>query len=444
MRRAWKKRLLAWGTTAVYCVALAEGGSWLALSWLNDEWMQYASLSNRPATVVADARSLQSDTEAVLAPTWEEIVHPYFGVSYPVYHLENWRGRSEESLMEYGFKEDAGPLVRERSPDRVVINITGGSVARGFLDWGGREALTEELKKSAVFKGKDIVFSSTAFYGHKQPQQLLAVNYLMTLGAKFDVIVAIDGFNEITMPKVYNLGSGASPYYPWGWYGRIWKTFPDSEHATLESDTARLRRKRTDRAKLMASSPLGRSMFFSLLWEVSDRWTGGRIDANLHTLQTLPPTDVREAIDPGPVPLYANDDEYLRDQVGIWREGTRQLARISKANDIAFVSVLQPNQYAGKHQMTAAEKRVAWTEQPFKPIVEKGYPLLRDAGKTLVQEEKIVFEDATNVFDSVREAIYTDDCCHFNAPLGNELLAKRLAPVIVRAVEDNARAQRRK
>src|SRR5207249_10247544 len=80
-------------------------------------------------------------------PTSGEYVHPYFGVSYPVRDRQNRRGHGLEQLADYGFKEDAGPLVTAHDPRRVVIDVTGGSVARGFLDHGGRDALAEELKR---------------------------------------------------------------------------------------------------------------------------------------------------------------------------------------------------------------------------------------------------------------------------------------------------------
>ena len=34
--------------------------------------------------------------------------------------------------------------------------------------------------------------------GYKQPQQLMAYNYLLSLGAEFDAVINIDGYNVIT------------------------------------------------------------------------------------------------------------------------------------------------------------------------------------------------------------------------------------------------------
>jgi hypothetical protein len=83
--------------------------------------------------------------------------------------------------------------------------------------------------------------------------------------------------------------------------------------------------------------------------------------------------------------------------------------------------------------MTPAEKAKAWSENgPEKSIVEQGYPLLRSAAERLRGEGVHVF-DASDVFDAVQESVYTDACCHFNAPAPNAVLAKRIAREILQA-----------
>lgn len=279
--------------------------------------MSYGKINaemQQSSTEIIDMAQLPT---SVLDPAWEEIVHPYFGASYPVYERQNVRTHGDESLADYGFKEDSGPLVRERRDDQFVINIVGGSVARGFLDWGGREVLKKELEKLPAFKGKNIVFSTSAFYGHKEPQQLLAVNYLMTLGAKFDLIVSMDGFNEITMGKVYNEGPGASPFYPFGWFGRLWKTNPDPQQTLLRGEIAYMREKRQKLAAGFVALPVHRSMFTSFLWKVFDHRSQAAIEEKVHVLSISPPPDVKDVIDPGPVPHYLDDNAYLKDQVSV-------------------------------------------------------------------------------------------------------------------------------
>jgi len=432
--RPASRTLLGWCAIIAIVLTVTEGASWLALSWLQKRWVSYGTLRHAMLAVVGSTDETPAPSGAL--PTSEEYVHPYFGVSYPVRDRQNRRGHGLEQLADYGFKEDAGPLVTARDPQRVVIDVTGGSVARGFLDHGGRDALAEELKRYPAFKDKEIVFSCTAFYGHKEPQELLAITYLLSLGAVFDVIVSLDGFNEIAEGKVYNETAGASPFYPWGWHGRLWKLATTPAALALHGEIASLRQRRSQAARWVLGMSRARSMSVAFLWSTFDRRWSGRINQLLEQLATQSQPDWSTVLDSGPLPQYADDEGYLRDQVSIWRESTRQLARLSKANGIRFFSILQPNQYAGHHIMTAQEKKLAWNARsPFKALVEKGYPLLRAAGRQLQDEEQVPYDDASDVFDATRRSIYTDDCCHFGSVQGNRLLAQRVAQVLARGTQ---------
>jgi hypothetical protein len=421
------------GYALMTCVILlaAETGSWITLCLLEGGVVTYGELGQEKSAIAA-AYVTNSGTGAVnVNPADREVLHPYFGAGLKVGKRENKRLYGEEQLADYGFEGDAGPFVRERSDDRFVINITGGSVARGFLDWGGDDVLREELKKIPAFKDKEIVFSSTAFYGHKEPQQLLAIQYVMSLGATFDMIVSLDGFNEITMGKIYNMDHGASPFYPYGWFGRLWQSNADPALTLLRARGDLLQKQRAELASAFDRSFAGRFMAGSLLWTVLDRRADAAVEWTKRDVTLYEPSeDMRDVIDAGPLPRYENANDYLDDAVSLWERSTEQLALVSRANGIRYLSVLQPNQYAGKHVMTRGEKAVAWNEEsPFRPYVEHGYPLLREAGKRL-QEKGIAFADASDVFDTVTGTVYTDNCCHFNAPEPNAILAKRIAKEI--------------
>jgi hypothetical protein len=73
------------------------------------------------------------------------------------------------------------------------------------------------LERLDRFRGKEIVILSLATGGYKQPQQLMALTYLLALGAHFDLVINVDGFNEVALPAAENVPQGYSPYYPRGW-----------------------------------------------------------------------------------------------------------------------------------------------------------------------------------------------------------------------------------
>src|SRR4030095_3931354 len=68
------------------------------------------------------------------------------------------------------------------------------------------EARTFEraLKQSPYFAGKELVLLSFAAGAYKQPQQLLILNYFLSIGQQFDMVLNIDGFNETAVAALNN------------------------------------------------------------------------------------------------------------------------------------------------------------------------------------------------------------------------------------------------
>jgi hypothetical protein len=101
------------------------------------------------------------------------------------------------------------------------------------------------------------------------------------------------------------------------------------------------------------------------------------------------------------------------------------------ARSVPYLHVLQPNQYFTRRRFDAAEARVALNSTtPFKPPVERGYPVLQRVGADLRARER--FLDATAIFDDEPSAVYSDDCCHYTQR-GNDLLADFIAARVVEA-----------
>jgi hypothetical protein len=105
------------------------------------------------------------------------------------------------------------------------------------------------------------------------------------------------------------------------------------------------------------------------------------------------------------------------------------------ANGILYLHCLQPNQYDLESKpLSARERREAFEEEsPYRPLVEEGYPLLREAGREL-QAQGVAFHDMSGLFVDVTGTLYVDNCCHFNGD-GNAILAEALA----RAARDSFR-----
>src|SRR6185436_6541397 len=69
----------------------------------------------------------------------------------------------------------------------------------------------EALNAIPRFANKPIRILSFALGGHKQPQQLMILTYYLSLGQPLDVIINVDGFNEIsTAPGIVDAGTDAN------------------------------------------------------------------------------------------------------------------------------------------------------------------------------------------------------------------------------------------
>jgi hypothetical protein len=140
-----------------------------------------------------------------------KVLHPYLGFVYkPLDEQNDWQNF-------YGFH--GGKTLQKKSPDKVIVAVSGGSFALGLIN-DSTDTLIREIKKIPQYNDKAIEVVGIAIGGFKQPQQLMTLSYLLSQGAEFDVWINLDGFNEITLPIVENYLAGVSLSYP-----RLWKLY---------------------------------------------------------------------------------------------------------------------------------------------------------------------------------------------------------------------------
>ena len=109
-----------------------------------------------------------------------------------------------------------------------------GAVARHFSMSGSKdEAYFQDKKLTELdilekilllrFPNNRFKVYNAAIPGGKQPQQLFLLNYLLLLGYEFDIVINIDGYNEVVFPLAENLPNGLWPHYPRRHDRRIFK-----------------------------------------------------------------------------------------------------------------------------------------------------------------------------------------------------------------------------
>jgi hypothetical protein len=367
--------------------------------------------------------------------TTQTVPHPYVGFTYdPNFDPAGMREFHSVPVSDWGFLDDKAPL-QAKSEEQVVVGIFGGSVAFWF-SVQGVDALFEELARVPEFQGKRLVPVRIALGAFKQPQQLLALSYLLGLGGHFDVVINIDGFNESTLALVSNRPSGVFPFYPNNWPGLL-GSVGDPAMVRLVGEVSFLEGRRGGLAAAFSKPPLRYSVSANLLWKVLDLRAERQIDLARLALEKYKPDPAATwtYAARGPGRPYADPEALYADLAKVWQHTSLEMHRLCVGNGIRYFHFLQPNQYLeGSKPMSAGERKVAlWPGSSWETGVRSVYPRLRAAGREL-EAEGVAFQDLTQVFTEIGKPLYIDSCCHLN-PEGNKLLGHRIGESIRKALE---------
>lgn len=435
------KKLVFALVLALLCILLLEGAGMVGLRVLNGQWIS-------PGDVVADLAGASDDADRadlkqhIVAkrrlPTYlqQHILHPYFGfVRNPDVPEHEFVERTVPyPVNEFGFFGPS-PLVK-RNPERIRVLLTGGSVAlEFFID--AKDHFEELLEALPPLAGKEVDLICLALGGLKQPQQVLILNYLLSIGSEPDVVLALDGFNEVVLPAVENIPNGVYPYFPrkWNVYG---STSLDME-AAVHAGTIARRREEVDASKqFIRGSVLRKSRVGVALWQSAHRKKAIRRTESEQALQALlenrkerlPPQLTGPAIEP------MTREQMADSLVAVWIRSSRQMWELCRAHGIPFVQFLQPNQYVpGTKVFTAWEKENAIASEKYvwRIAATYGYPVLMARGAELAAMG-VPYVDLTDIYVDVTETIYKDICCHVNQH-GAELLAERMAAELAVVME---------
>ncbi|MDP8297899.1 MAG: hypothetical protein RAP41_06960 [Candidatus Orphnella occulta] len=344
----------------------------------------------------------------------KEIIHPYFGYTYN-FAKEPWR------ISEYGFIDPKSPILNDT--DSLNIAVLGGSFAAHICMYA-KDALVESLQ----MLGSNVTITNLALGGYKQPQQLLILNYLLSLDAHFDIVINIDGFNEIVLPPIENIPAGVFPFYPRQWQLRVANIY-EPEIAIKLARLDVLRQKRHQQAKFFDRKYLSRSVLMCLVWSLLDlkfMKEEYNLSIQLHKLQ---PEDFSRPSVTGPEFSFTNEDSLYKTLAIHWGRCSKLIDKICKSNNICYFHFLQPNQYVdGSKPMSSKETAIAIDEKHiYRASVIKGYPYLRNVGTQL--KEDINFYDMTMIFSNNTNVLYSDTCCHLNKN-GCEIIARRIGELI--------------
>lgn len=351
-------------------------------------------------------------------------IHPYFGYVYTPRDSE--AEPNAIAISEDGFLDDK-PVVRKRDESRLLVGIMGGSVAGQLGTWHSG-ALKSAVMNRPEFDREDVEFIRLGMPGYHQPQQLQQLTYVLVKGGEFDVVVNIDGFNEIAVPAALNAPRGANPLYPMNW-SMIALDVPDLKLRRHLGAIAYLQEERRMRAERFHDSLRAYSVLARLLREFDDNRLARSISQHAWQVQQFPIDDTPYFIR-GPEHDHNPPGGLVPYCVDVWKRSSQQMHTVCESHGIRYLHFLQPNQYLPESKpLSNDEQRIAYEAQsPYRQVVEEGYPLLQAAGKEL-RSAGVEFVDLSLLFREVDDTLYVDNCCHFNRT-GNEIMSEAIAEVL--------------
>lgn len=335
--------------------------------------------------------------------------------------------------IEAGFDE-GGVLAHFRDPSnqgKFEVLVMGGSVAVHLGDYLVARP-PKALREAARAAGRELVLLNFAHGGFKQPQQANRLLYLLSLGARPEAVLELDGFNEVAVAFEIGREFGIHPLYPYGWQsvlperlatGRerlrvIAGLFSEREGLTELLDRSR------ERGWLQSA--------------VASRWIEARFNRGLARLQALREERVQLELGRekgGPVPerdgppFDATPAALIETALGAWEQGSLAMQALCSFHGIRYLHALQPTLHdPGAKPMHERERAIPLPPQAWLEGVRLGYPRLRERGPAL-RQRGVRLVDATGLFSAEPAERYYDPC-HLNGEGIRDLAEHLTGPLV--------------
>lgn len=415
---------MKWIFSFVFLLVLLEFSPYLIMPLLTG--VSYSRSDARTELFSDDTGLIVEDStmEAARTGFTDVVINPYIGFT----------SNQKPHTGIYGFP-GADPELKS-TDDNLNLVLMGGSVAWSLYFAKG-DYLKEKLTKLPQFEGKQVNITVFAYGGFKQPQQLMALTYFMSLGAEYDYVINLDGFNEIVLPLTDN--KKMNTFYP---YPRNWKSLAqqklDPKVLELLGEQKYLNRSRWEKKEQRRNSILRFSNLALMFWQMDVLKTKSRIaelDSKIvskmgkeeYSFQVNGPIDTTET-----GASLQDTMSYVENMADLWMRSSIKCRDACEMAGTKYLHFLQPNQYVPDSKtFTEEELRKAYAtgEYTYRRAVQLGYPLMIERGKTLTSKG-VRFYDLTMFFKSESKSVYVDKCCHFNK-YGYEKMADEIMKQMV-------------
>lgn len=434
--RRWAGCLFRTAVLAAVTLAAVEAGTWLLFRPLAGVPFDRAALARARSARLAliDSRLGGGHGAAAAGGGAISDLHPYVGfIGRP--GARPWQGNATP-YNAFGMLSVPGhPYPYARRPGDFVVGVLGGSVAEIFANSMEPDLQAALAAAAPAFRGRRVVMLSLAGGGYKQPQQLFMLEYLLLQGFELDLVLNIDGFNDLAL-AVDNDAHQIHPLFPSGSHiGPLVAGVggeaadPDVIRALAAVLDAYARERRV--LGLIDAPPFRHSVFLNAFGARFSGLSAARIARMQRALADETRSGLAPAFRGPPTPA---DDDAVDIAVRAWHDASAMIHAVCRGRGVPYVHVLQPNQYVeGSKPLSDAERAVAIEPgHPWGIAARRHYGRLRDAGADLAASG-VPFYDMTQVFAGVGDPLYVDNCCHFNFA-GNQVLARAIAAAVAEAV----------
>jgi hypothetical protein len=306
--------------------------------------------------------------------------------------------------------------------------VFGGSVAANLVV-PPQAGLSLERALRQKMPDKNVIVYSMAQGSGKQPQQLIALAMLLAMGQHIDVVVNLDGYNDVAI-GYSNHYYRIHPIFPsaaimWG----IGNTL-EAEHRSGDSyrTAADLIESRLAISRGTDIAPASRSgltylyrkavISFYLRQKASAE---ARYVGAINSRQNVDRTTYLMGLDL-PVDEKADATKMAFD---IWLKSDEAMAALSKSVNAKYVHVIQPNQYHTKRKFSPEEAKIALgaPNDPMRVGGERGYAMLEKNADVMAKHGIV---SGISILDEAPGIMYFDNCCHYSTA-GETILANFVA-----------------
>lgn len=438
------KNLTQWGKTLLInllvLLAFLELGS-LFFYWINNQQFFYTRRRNESS----ETQNLNLEMGSIrLGESIIERLHPFFGyVQKPeqIPHLKKFDIRYND----YGFiSAYEYPLIKQ-DENQFIVGVFGGSVASRYsVNEIKNNILEQALQQLPDLKNKEVIILSFATGGYKQPQQLLILNYMLALGQNFDLVINIDGFNEVALSNLNNKTQLA------------WM-MPSGNHVfslaslatnslsteTLENllNIKKIKPQLTEAINLREQCDLATCYtLYSIYYQfILNDYQKAIAVFEEEQKKQIPSLFSKQS----PFYFYPQEStlshpELYNSVAKNWGKTSFLMSQILAKRNIPYFHFIQPNQYyPTQRQFSEAEKRIAFTDaSPYAEAIQEGYPYLLNQVDDLRSRGVNIFNSVA-ILDNIDDVVYLDNCCHYNEE-GETVLSNYIANNIVNTLKKSS------